>query len=79
MGSGRRFDETIEAHVKLRVDARRGDQMVRGAAPLPVPVGKQPTICVFADGLQAEQARAAGGWSTRCNCLKRGWGVLSSG
>ena len=35
--------------------------MVRGAAPLPVPVGKPPRICVFADGLQAEQARAAGG------------------
>lgn len=55
-----RFPETVEAHVRLKVDPRRGDQMVRGAAVLPHSFGKQLRIAVFAMGAAADAARAAG-------------------
>ncbi|PIA60286.1 hypothetical protein AQUCO_00300055v1 [Aquilegia coerulea] len=55
-----KFDETVEAHVRLGVDPRRGDQMVRGAATLPHGTGKTVRIAVFAEGAAAEEARAAG-------------------
>ncbi|KAF5186838.1 50S ribosomal protein L1 [Thalictrum thalictroides] len=54
------FDETVEVHVRLGVDPRRGDQMVRGAATLPHGTGKTVRIAVFAEGAAAEEARAAG-------------------
>ncbi|RWR89223.1 Ribosomal protein L1 [Cinnamomum micranthum f. kanehirae] len=56
----RRFVETIEAHVKLGVDPRRGDQMVRGATTLPHGTGKVVRVAVFAEGIAAVEARAAG-------------------
>ncbi len=55
-----RFDETVEAHVRLKVDPRRGDQMVRGAAVLPHSTGKPVRIAVFAEGEHAQEAREAG-------------------
>nr|DAD47598.1 TPA_asm: hypothetical protein HUJ06_017535 [Nelumbo nucifera] len=56
----RNFVETIEAHVKLSVDPRRGDQMVRGAATLPHGTGKTVRVAVFAEGTAADEARDAG-------------------
>ncbi|KAK9113267.1 hypothetical protein Scep_020786 [Stephania cephalantha] len=56
----RNFDETVEAHVNLGVDGRRGDQMVRGSALLPHGTGKTVRIAVFAEGAAADEARAAG-------------------
>ncbi|KAF6251078.1 ribosomal protein L1-like protein [Scenedesmus sp. NREL 46B-D3] len=52
--------ETVEAHVRLKVDPRRGDQMVRGAAVLPHSLGKPLRIAVFAEGAEADEARQAG-------------------
>ncbi|XP_077251112.1 ribosomal protein L1p/L10e family [Tasmannia lanceolata] len=56
----RNFIETVEAHVNLGVNPRRGDQMVRGAATLPHGTGKMVRIAVFAEGTAADEARAAG-------------------
>ncbi|CAA6665637.1 unnamed protein product [Spirodela intermedia] len=56
----RNFVETVEAHVNLGVDPRRGDQMVRGAVTLPHGTGKVVRVAVFAEGPAAEEARAAG-------------------
>jgi ribosomal protein L1 len=50
----------VEAHVRLKVDPRRGDQMVRGAAVLPYSLGKPLRIAVFAEGPEADEAREAG-------------------
>lgn len=58
--SKRRFLESIEAHVSLGVDPRRGDQMVRGAVTLPHGTGKVVRVAVFAEGPAADEARAAG-------------------
>lgn len=55
-----KFDETVEAHVRLGVNAKRGDQMVRGGAPLPHGIGKAVRVAVFADGDAANEAKAAG-------------------
>lgn len=54
------FVETVEAHVNLGVDPRRGDQMVRGALTLPHGTGKTVRVAVFAEGPAADEARAAG-------------------
>ncbi|XP_066370839.1 uncharacterized protein [Miscanthus floridulus] len=56
----RNFVETVEAHVILGVDPRRGDQMVRGALTLPHGTGKTVRVAVFAEGPSADEARAAG-------------------
>lgn len=56
----RNFVETVEAHVILGVDPRRGDQMVRGALTLPHGTGKTVRVAVFAEGPGADEARAAG-------------------
>ncbi|XP_039117485.1 LOW QUALITY PROTEIN: 50S ribosomal protein L1-like [Dioscorea cayenensis subsp. rotundata] len=56
----RNFLETVEAHVNLGVDPRRGDQMVRGALTLPHGSGKTVRVAVFAEGAAAEEAKAAG-------------------
>ena len=55
-----KFDETIEAHVKLGVDSRHADQQVRGAIVLPHGTGKTVKILVFAKGPKADEATAAG-------------------
>ncbi|KAJ7564735.1 hypothetical protein O6H91_02G031200 [Diphasiastrum complanatum] len=52
--------KTVEAHVRLGIDPRRGDQMVRGAATLPHGTGKIVKVAVFAEGAAAEEAKAAG-------------------
>lgn len=55
-----KFDETIEAHVKLGVDGRHADQQVRGAIVLPNGTGKSVKVLVFAKGPKAEEAEQAG-------------------
>lgn len=55
-----RFDETVEAAVRLGVDPKRSDQLVRGAATLPHGTGKVVRVAVFAEGDEAEEAKSAG-------------------
>ena len=55
-----KFDETVEAHIKLGVDSRHADQQVRGAIVLPHGTGKTAKVLVFAKGAKAEEAQAAG-------------------
>lgn len=54
------FDETVECHVQLSIDARHSDQQVRGSIALPHGTGKTRRVAVFADGSRAEAARQAG-------------------
>src|SRR5512139_2589621 len=55
-----KFDESIDIAVNLGVDARKSDQMVRGAVVLPKGIGKTVRVAVFAQGDNAQKARAAG-------------------
>ena len=55
-----KFDETIEAHIKLGVDGRHADQQIRGAVVLPHGTGKIVKVLVFAKGDKVEEAQAAG-------------------
>ncbi|MGH9165123.1 MAG: 50S ribosomal protein L1 [Acidimicrobiales bacterium] len=54
------FDETVELAVRLGVDPRRADQIVRGTVALPAGTGKEVRIAVFATGQAATDARDAG-------------------
>ena len=55
-----KFDETVEAHIKLGVDSRHADQQVRGAIVLPHGTGKTKKVLVLAKGEKAKEAEAAG-------------------
>jgi len=55
-----KFDETVEIALKLSVDPRHADQMVRGAVVLPAGTGKTVRVAVFAKDAKADEARAAG-------------------
>ncbi len=55
-----KFDPTVEVHMKLGVDPRHADQMVRGVAMLPAGTGKEVKVLVFAQGEKAAEAEAAG-------------------
>jgi len=55
-----KFDETVEAHIKLGVDSRHADQQVRGAVVLPHGTGKTVRVLVFAKGDKVAEAEAAG-------------------
>lgn len=54
------FDPTVEAHIRLGVDPRHADQMVRGTVVLPHGVGKTVRVVVFAQGDKAQEALRAG-------------------
>ncbi len=55
-----RFDESVDLAVNLGIDPRKSDQNVRGAVVLPAGTGKTMRVAVFAEGENAEKARAAG-------------------
>lgn len=55
-----KFDESIDVAVQLGVDAKKSDQVVRGAVVLPNGTGKIARVAVFAQGAKAEEAKAAG-------------------
>lgn len=55
-----KFDETVELAVRLGVDPRHADQMIRGAVVLPHGTGKTPRVAVFAKGEKAKEAEDAG-------------------
>jgi large subunit ribosomal protein L1 len=53
-----KFEESVDISIKLGVDPNKSDQVVRGAVTLPNSLGKKVTVAVFADGDQAEAAKA---------------------
>src|SRR5215470_307827 len=55
-----KFDPTVEVHMKLGVDPRHADQMVRGVAMLPAGTGKTVKVLVFAQGEKVAEAESAG-------------------
>ena len=55
-----KFDESIDVAIQLGVDAKKSDQVVRGAVVLPAGTGKTKRVAVFAQGAKAEEAKAAG-------------------
>ena len=55
-----KFDETVEIALRLGVDPRHADQMIRGAVVLPHGTGKKVRVAVFAKGIKADEAKVAG-------------------
>ncbi|CAK7056611.1 50S ribosomal protein L1 [Saezia sanguinis] len=55
-----KFDESVDVAVQLGIDARKSDQVVRGAVVLPNGTGKTKRVAVFTQGAKAEEAKAAG-------------------
>ena len=72
-----KFDETVDVAVKLGVDPRKADQMVRGAVVLPNGLGKDIRVLVFAKGEKAQEAQTAGadhvGGDDLVEKIKEGW------
>jgi large subunit ribosomal protein L1 len=71
------FDQTVEVSMRLGVDPRKADQMVRGTVNLPHGTGKTARVLVFANGEKADEARAAGadfvGGDDMIEKVKGGW------
>jgi large subunit ribosomal protein L1 len=57
---GPKFDETVEAHVRLGLNVRHADQQLRGTLMLPNGTGKELRVAVFAEGEKAKEAQEAG-------------------
>ena len=55
-----KFDETVELAVRLGIDPKKSDQMVRGSVSLPKGIGKSRSVIVFAEGEAAKEAEEAG-------------------
>ncbi|MCS1352522.1 50S ribosomal protein L1 [Mechercharimyces sp. CAU 1602] len=72
-----KFDETVEAAIRLGIDVKRADQQVRGAVVLPHGTGKTKRVLVFAKGEKAKEAEAAGadfvGDEDMINKVAQGW------
>ena len=72
-----KFDPTVELHMKLGVDPRHADQMVRGVTTLPAGTGKEVKVLVFAQGEKGAEARAAGadfvGMDDMIKDIEGGW------
>jgi len=72
-----KFDETVDVAIRLGVDPRKADQMVRGAVVLPNGLGKTLRVVVFAKGEKAQEATAAGadfvGGEDLVEKIKEGW------
>ena len=57
---GAKFDETVELVLHLGIDPKKADQNIRGTISLPKGIGRTQRVVVFAEGAQAEEAKAAG-------------------
>lgn len=72
-----KFDQTVEIAVRLGVDPKQADQIVRGSIVLPHGIGKSKTVLVFAQGANADAAKAAGadyvGGKDLADKIKAGW------
>src|SRR5438105_1177464 len=72
-----KFDQTVDIAIRLGIDARQADQLVRGSVVLPHGIGKSLRVVVFAKGDKAEEARAAGadevGEEDLAKRMKDGW------
>lgn len=55
-----RFDETVEAHIKLGIDPKKGDQLLRGTLSLPYGIGRIRKVAVLAKGEKHKEAETAG-------------------
>ena len=77
-----KFDETVEAHIRLGVDSRHADQQVRGAVILPNGTGKNVRVAVFAKGDLAKAATEAGadvvGDADLVQKIQGGWMAIAS-
>jgi len=73
----RKFDQTIELSIRLGIDPKQADQLVRGSIVLPHGIGKSKKVAVFAKGDKAEEAKAAGadviGAEDLAAKIKEGW------
>lgn len=74
---GRKFDETVDVAIKLGVDPKQSDQMVRGATVLPHGIGKAIKVAAFVRGEAEKEAREAGadfiGTDELLEKLEKGW------
>ncbi len=72
-----KFDQTVEIHMRLGIDPKQADQIVRGSIVLPHGIGKSKRVVVFAKGNMAEDAREAGaeevGAEDLAKKIKDGW------
>jgi large subunit ribosomal protein L1 len=72
-----KFDQTVEIHMRLGVDPKQADQIVRGSVVLPHGIGRTQRVAVFAKGDLAEAAKAAGadvvGQDDLAQKIKDGW------
>src|ERR1700692_4552604 len=72
-----KFDQTVEIAIRLGIDPKQADQLVRGSIVLPHGIGKSKKGVVFAKGDQAEAAKAAGadevGAEELAKKIKEGW------
>jgi large subunit ribosomal protein L1 len=72
-----KFDQTVEIHVRLGIDPKQADQIVRGSIVLPNGIGKSQRVVVFAKGDLADAARAAGadevGQEEMAKRIQEGW------
>ncbi len=72
-----KFDQTVEIAVRLGIDPKQADQIVRGSVVLPHGIGKTLRVIVFAKGDRADEAKAAGadevGGAELAEKIKAGW------
>lgn len=72
-----KFDQTVEIHMRLGIDAKQADQLVRGSVVLPHGIGKSQRVVVFAKGALADVAKEAGadevGQEDLAKRIKEGW------
>jgi len=72
-----KFDETLDCAIRLGVDPRHADQMVRGTVSLPHGTGKEVSVLVIAKGAEADEAKEAGaehaGFEVYIEKIKEGW------
>lgn len=72
-----KFDQTVEIHMRLGVDPKQADQLIRGSVVLPNGIGRSQRVIVFAKGALADAAKEAGadevGQEALAQKIKEGW------